>query len=305
VSRSFPVQVCEQSWRSVICLRLLLLLAPILLFAVPTRADIRIGEAQIVGGLLVITGRTDTPNLRVVLDEQHEVMADDQGRFAFRIVYHPPTCIGTLKAGTDVRRAVVANCAPAGKGDPGPKGDAGPPGPRGEAGPPGAEGRQGAAGPKGDTGSAGPLGPQGARGEPGVEGPRGATGPKGDPGPGGTAGPQGPRGERGIAGRQGPAGPKGESSPHEPARQTPRASCGTPTSKHVKSQRAHIMQRPRANRLQSANGEDLRQERSIPARAGYRACCADQHRGYGNHSQTRIYGLDDSGSLFGRRRGAW
>lgn len=214
MSRSFAVQGSEQSWRSVNSLRYLLLLAPIL-FALPTRADIRIGEAQIAGGLLVITGRTDSPNVRVVLDDAHEMIADAQGRFAFRIVYHPPTCIGTLKAGTDTRRALVANCAPAGKGAPGPKGDAGAPGSRGDVGSPGAEGRQGAAGPKGDTGSVGPLGPQGARGEPGVEGPQGATGPKGDPGLGGPPGPQGPRGEPGIAGRQGPAGPKEKRPPPE------------------------------------------------------------------------------------------
>jgi hypothetical protein len=153
---------------------LLALTAALVLMREPAAAEIRVGEAQIVGGNLVVTGRADSPNLVVVLDDNYSATADSGGRFAFRIVYLPPSCIVTLKAGGDSRRVVIANCAP--KGEPGANGDAGPPGRPGEvglAGVPGAQGPAGLQGPAGPQGSAGPQGPQGRAG------PRGAQGPPG------------------------------------------------------------------------------------------------------------------------------
>ncbi|MGD9845798.1 MAG: collagen-like protein [Variibacter sp.] len=145
------------------------------------RAEIRLRDATIAAGNLVVAGRTTSPHFMVVLDERYSVTADSRGRFAFRIVYIPPDCIGTLRAGADTLRFVVANCGPVGPR--GEKGERGPPGPPGAAGPEGARGPQGpagAAGPKGDQGERGPRGPIGPRGDPGPRGPRGDPGPPGD-----------------------------------------------------------------------------------------------------------------------------
>lgn len=162
---------------------------------VAARAEIRLREAQIARGNLVVAGRTDLPHFLVVLDERYSVTADSRGRFAFRIVYIPPDCIGTLRAGADTLRFVVANCGPAGPaGPPGPQGPQGPlglPGPPGSAGPAGAQGPKGDPGERGAQGEAGPPGPAGPPGAQGERGPRGFAGPRGDPGP------RGPRGDPG------------------------------------------------------------------------------------------------------------
>jgi hypothetical protein len=147
----------------------LLTLIGLLAGLAPAAADIRIGEAQLAGGYLIITGRTDLPNFMVVLDDSYSATTDRRGRFGFRLVYLPPTCIATLKAGDETRRVVIANCAPA--GSPGPKGEPGPSGPQGEVGPPGAQGATGARGepgPPGPRGEPGPAGPPGARAEAGL-----------------------------------------------------------------------------------------------------------------------------------------
>jgi hypothetical protein len=56
------------------------------------------------------------------------IRTERNGRFTFRVVYHPATCIATLAAGKDSTRAVVKGC-----GQAGPRGPAGPPGERGAA----------------------------------------------------------------------------------------------------------------------------------------------------------------------------
>lgn len=149
---------------------LVLALVTTLIAVMPAAAEIRVRDAQIANGYLVITGRADFPRSTVVLDESHSVTTDWRGRFDFRIAYVPPNCIGTLKVGTESRQVVIANCGQVGpqgpKGDPGPIGPAGPPGPRGEA---------GAAGLPGDARSPEPSEPRivgsvGRRGKPQVLG---------------------------------------------------------------------------------------------------------------------------------------
>lgn len=182
--------------------RVRMILLPLICFfawVAPAAADIRIAEAQIANGYLVITGRTDFPHFLVALDDRHSATTDRRGRFAFRIVYIPPNCIGTLKAGTDTRRVVIANCAPT--AGPGSQGEPGPPGPKGEAGPPG---------PPGATGARGDPGPPGPRGEAGLQGPPGAAGPPGREAPAGPIGPRGEPSQPGPRGEAGAAGPPGQ-----------------------------------------------------------------------------------------------
>ena len=95
-------------------------------------ADITVSAARITEGLLWVIGDSDEPNARIVLDNAHEAATDRSGGFEFRVVYHPATCIVTLRTSSESRRAVVANC-----GQAGPKGEAGPAGQPGPAGPPG------------------------------------------------------------------------------------------------------------------------------------------------------------------------
>jgi hypothetical protein len=126
----------------------------------PAVAEIRIRDALIEGGSLIIRGRAD-PHATVVLDDTHMVTAGRLGGFRFQVEYLPTSCIGTLRMGNQVRRVVIANCGP--RGEPGPKGDIGPRGPAGPTGPGGPPGSAGAAGPRGDTGPPGPPGPAGER----------------------------------------------------------------------------------------------------------------------------------------------
>ncbi len=170
---------------------------PVCLLAatVAAQAEIRLRDALIAGGNLVVAGRTSLPHFLVVLDERYSVTADGRGRFAFRIVYIPPDCIGTLRAGAETLRFVVANCGPAGpRGEKGERGEPGPAGPPGPPGLPGTPGPQGPPGPKGDPG---------ARGVPGEPGPPGMAGAQGPPGA------RGERGPRGFRGEPGPRGPRG------------------------------------------------------------------------------------------------
>jgi hypothetical protein len=98
----------------------------------PALAEIAVSVARISEGQLWVIGQVDEPNATVTLDQGMEQTADGRGRFEFRVVYHPATCIVTLKTSSQLKRAVVAGC-----GQAGPKGEAGLPGP---AGPPGAPG---------------------------------------------------------------------------------------------------------------------------------------------------------------------
>ena len=149
----------------------------------PAEARIRLNDAQIIAGVLVVGGWTSERNQRVTLDDGYTVESDAKRRFVFRIDHFPPRCAVTLRAGEETRSAVIGNCGamgPAGpRGEMGEKGDKGDKGERGEAGP------QGIAGLQGPQGVQGPAGPQGPQGVPGLRGPigeRGEPGPRGEPG---------------------------------------------------------------------------------------------------------------------------
>ncbi len=93
-------------------------------------AEIKISGARITEGQLWVLGQADELNTAVTLDDAFEQRTDGRGRFEFRVVYHPATCIVTVKTAAQAKQAVVANCGQAGpKGDPGPEGRPGPPGP--------------------------------------------------------------------------------------------------------------------------------------------------------------------------------
>jgi hypothetical protein len=161
--------------------------------------DIAVDMAMISNGDLRVFGTLAPPRPgKIVLDDKFDTRADQDGRFAFRIPYHPETCVVTLKSESLSRQAVVGYCArPAAM-------------------------KQAAAVPSQppplmlaantSKGEVGPRGPQGAAGQQGPEGPQGERGAKGEPGPAGPAGPPGPIGQagtRGLTGERGPEGPAG------------------------------------------------------------------------------------------------
>ena len=161
--------------------------------------DIAVDMAMISNGDLRVFGTLAPPRAaRIVLDDKFDTRADQDGRFAFRIPYHPETCVVTLRSDSLSRQAVVGYCARP------------------------AAGKQAAAVPSPpipvmlaantSKGEVGPRGPQGAAGQQGPEGPQGERGAKGEPGPAGPVGPPGPIGQagpKGQAGERGPAGPTG------------------------------------------------------------------------------------------------
>src|SRR5215210_1066169 len=101
-------------------------------------AEIRIAGARITEGQLWALGQADEPNAPVTLDDAFEQTTDNRGRFEFHVVYHPATCIVTIKTAAQAKQAVVASCGQAGpKGDPGPEGRPGPPGQAGPSSPAG------------------------------------------------------------------------------------------------------------------------------------------------------------------------
>ncbi|GJD34834.1 hypothetical protein FMGBMHLM_1739 [Methylobacterium aerolatum] len=152
----------------------------------PSFARIQIEAARITGGELWILGSTDEAEAEVSLDRKFTTKADKRGNFELRVVYHPATCIATLRTPQEERSVVVGECGQ--QGAPGP---AGPMGPRGENGPPGLSGPAGPAGPQGPQGIAGMDGRDGAPGPAGETGPAGPQGPQGQPGPPGAPGPRG------------------------------------------------------------------------------------------------------------------
>src|SRR5215210_8608903 len=95
-------------------------------------AEIGISGARITEGQLWVLGQADEANASISLEDAFEQTTDNRGRFEFRVVYHPATCIVTVKTAAQSQQAVVAGCGQAGpKGDPGPEGRPGPPGPAG------------------------------------------------------------------------------------------------------------------------------------------------------------------------------
>lgn len=156
------------------------------------QARIRLNDAQIMAGVLVVGGWTQKRGETVTLDGKYTVTSDKKRRFVFRIPYFPAGCTVALASGDDTRTAVIANCGAIGlmgpKGDKGDKGERGEPGPQGPQGIQGPPGPQGPAGPQGVAGPAGPQGPEGPVGQRGAEGMRGErgepglVGAKGEPG---------------------------------------------------------------------------------------------------------------------------
>ena len=176
-----------------------LLLLPVVLIAASTTAPafaaIQVEAAKITGGELWVLGSVDEPNTEITLDGQFAHRTDSKGKFEFRVVYHPATCIATLRTQKQERRVVVGECGQQGPQAPGLTGPAGPAGPRGETGPQGEPGIVGGIGPQGLVGPEGPggePGPQGLQGDPGRAG---LPGPPGPPGPAGKIGPPGPPGK--------------------------------------------------------------------------------------------------------------
>jgi hypothetical protein len=183
-------------------------------------AEIAITAAEVNKGLLIVSGKTPSPNQQIRLDDQITAVSNGSRAFKFELSdYLPPDCIVELQAGGKTANAVVANCGPRGVS---PRGawksnedylandlvslqgstwraiaanksrrpDTHPKqwelfASKGNAGPEGPAGPKGA---KGATGDTGPAGPKGAKGATGPEGPQGPVGPKG------------PRGSQGVIG---------------------------------------------------------------------------------------------------------
>ncbi len=102
----------------------------------PAMADIIVDQAMITAGELRVVGRLTRPRqTAVTLDGSHQTRSEANGRFAFRLTYHPANCIVTLQADEERREAVVGFC-----------GQRGPEGQRSEA---SAAAEQPAAGPPG------------------------------------------------------------------------------------------------------------------------------------------------------------
>jgi len=139
-------------------------------------ATITIQQAQITPAGLAVSGRVlpRAPNVTLTISpgKTVEVPTTPNGRFTWKGMELPTTCIIEASAGADKVNAMVQGCGPAGA--------AGPAGPAGAPGQAGLAGAMGPAGPPGPVGPAGPIGPQGPAG------PQGATGPAGPPGAPGT-----------------------------------------------------------------------------------------------------------------------
>lgn len=165
-----------------------------LMGAIPAFALIKVDAAKITAGELWVLGSVDEENSEIVLDDRFAHRTDGKGRFEFLIVYHPASCIISLRTLRQVREVVVGECGQQGIQAPSLIGPAGPMGPIGP---------RGARGPQGEMGIMGEMGPSGPNGLPGfegLEGPVGVEGPRGETGPAGETGPQGPRGEPGHIG---------------------------------------------------------------------------------------------------------
>src|SRR5688572_21411418 len=96
--------------------KLILSASVLVLTTTATCAEIVVEEATIAGGQLHVIGRVNPPaEVTVTLDNAHNIRTERNGRFTFRVVYHPATCIATLAAGKDSTRAVVKGCGQAGQ----------------------------------------------------------------------------------------------------------------------------------------------------------------------------------------------
>ncbi|MEA2979684.1 MAG: hypothetical protein QOF09_1507 [Alphaproteobacteria bacterium] len=208
----------------------------------PANARIRVEDAEVRSGTLVIIGRTGRHQV-VTLNRRLHKRADRHGRFVFRLNSAPARCSVLLRSGRHQRRVTIEGChgartvklrhasgacrcavrpaRPPGRNssklrapeqsersqsvqETRPARTAEPPGSPGDAGPRGLQGM------RGEPGAAGPAGPQGPEGP---RGPRGERGEAGPPGPQGERGAAGPPGPQGLQGFRGEAGAKGEPGP--------------------------------------------------------------------------------------------
>ncbi|TXN68959.1 collagen-like protein [Methylobacterium sp. WL18] len=192
--------VCRMARRSLLVLALCLASS-----GAGAAGDIAVDMAMISNGDLRVFGTLAPPRAAsVVLDDKFNTRADQDGRFAFRIPYHPETCVVTLKSESLSRQAVVGYCAR----PPAVKQAATYPAPVMLA----ANTSKGEVGPRGPQGAAGQQGPEGPQGERGAKGEPGSVGPAGPPGSAGQVGTKGQAGERGERGPAGPAGPEGKAA---------------------------------------------------------------------------------------------
>lgn len=76
----------------------------------PAWAASDITIASIATGRLYVVGSTDQPHTPVVLDGQFRTESDDQGKFQYELVYHPPRCIVSALISGNAYEAVVSNC---------------------------------------------------------------------------------------------------------------------------------------------------------------------------------------------------
>src|SRR5688572_7719165 len=109
----------------------------------PAMGDILIDQAMITGGELRVVGRLSKPRQApITLDEQHQTRTDANGRFTFRVAYHPATCIVNIQAEDEQRQVVVGFCGQRGPGSTANAAAAAPaqPGPMGPQGEPGRDG---------------------------------------------------------------------------------------------------------------------------------------------------------------------
>ena len=172
-------------------------------------ADVTITDAKIVGGRLVVTGKTLTANMPLTLDDRFPATSNALKAFTYSLVYLPTDCIVAVnKTGSAVKtQAAVANCAARGLNPQGAwnttkqyvtddvvtqlgsvwraKRDN--------------NAKLPSTNPldwekfvsKGDTGATGLRGPQGLQGIQGIQGIQGVKGDKGDQGIQGVPGPSG------------------------------------------------------------------------------------------------------------------
>jgi len=83
----------------------------VVLSSTPAMADIIVDQAMITAGELRVVGRlTRARQTSVTLDGTHQTRSEANGRFTFRLVYHPANCIVTLQADEERREAVVGFC---------------------------------------------------------------------------------------------------------------------------------------------------------------------------------------------------
>ncbi len=165
---------------------------------------LRIDQAAIQGGRLVVSGTTAKPRQEVVLERQFTTRSNHDRTFSFSVLHWPEDCVIRVKHGKSKLDVLVQYCGIAG-----PAGSKGKKGATGDAGAQGERGKKGDRGETGETGATGDTGPAGPTGPTGDTGPVGPTGPTGDTGPVGPTGPTGDTGPVGATGATGPTGPSG------------------------------------------------------------------------------------------------